>query len=230
VKEETTKNDPPKFTKSLVSDSTGRLVANSVQLNGTSLNNEIILGTNELDEYMTILDNIIAHGCVYCWIKGDVHTQDTNHKRDSHWSFATELGRLTKEKKNVNALWPFCFRCMVPYHPPGGHLRPIKDTPISEDDCGKYQLPDINPNIDEGDRYPIVPVLLVLIQGAQVKNAETSEFTPKYATAIAKVLDEQGTTFESFAKWLFGSPTSITEIPNPVRYMLTFVKLFHRNL
>ncbi|KAJ3837643.1 hypothetical protein F5878DRAFT_204995 [Lentinula raphanica] len=106
----------PQFNKPLVPESqTSQKVSPfTVELDGMKLDAAYNSSPQKIKELCTILQQIIIHGCIDCWLK-QIHTESLDHKPDHYWAFQNHLGKVrTWFQPKSSPYRPICYDCFIP--------------------------------------------------------------------------------------------------------------------
>ncbi|KAL0565955.1 histidine kinase osmosensor [Marasmius crinis-equi] len=193
----------------------GKVVAASVASNAAKLQEDFLKGENQLKALKAVLDRVVDHGCVECWVNGETHTTSSSHSRDVFfWSFLNQPRNVDlPPSKN----WPFCYRCWVALRQPCGHPPPEPGTNIDPEKCS-IKVPD---HIT-GEDLPIIPWIITVIFSCEKEAGNGASVHDR----ICETLGVSLVNIRDLIDWLKEPVSELSEVPNHVRYVLAFYDCF----
>ncbi len=182
----------------------------TAQLNGRLVDAMHASGYSELQALSKVLDDILLNKCVYCWVADTFHNSQTQHSRPPN--FGAIYSGLTRGPMSSTVDRPFCFYCWVPLREPCSHPPPIPGKLIDRDSC-PHRLMDAFSD----DFQPILPTLITLIfaHGPTKAQLESDLLLPPL-------------TVKTLATWLKETSDDPRAVPNPVKFVLAYVRRHKR--
>ncbi|KAJ3871133.1 hypothetical protein F5051DRAFT_446582 [Lentinula edodes] len=208
--------DLPRFDKALIPNpptSSSTSVPSTVESNAAVLNASYDAGTQQLLKFTEILESIVRHGCLDCWVDNQFHSSSTVHKR--HWAFNSVLSTLLRLQMHSTEYWPFCYNCWIPFRAPCHHPPTTPYETLDPERC-IHLLHDGG----SGELVAALPSIIALI--FTHKRGEERVYTERIAETLGKGWDDVG----ELADWLHEPVTDPSVVPNPVVFLLTFCQLF----
>ncbi|KAF8830860.1 hypothetical protein HHX47_DHR2000766 [Lentinula edodes] len=208
--------DLPRFDKTLVPDtftSSSTSVPSTVESNAAILNASYDAGTQQLIKFTKILEAIVRHGCLDCWVESKFHGPSTAHKR--HWAFDSILGTLLQIQMHSTDFWPFCYNCWIPFRSPCHHPPTTPYEILDPERC----IHLVNDGLT-GNLIAALPSLIALIFTFEIGGERV------YLHRIAEFLGKRWDDVGELADWLHEPVTDPSVVPNPVVFLNTYCDLF----
>ncbi|KAJ3858365.1 hypothetical protein EV359DRAFT_87847 [Lentinula novae-zelandiae] len=206
----------PRFDKTLVPEpptSTSTSGPSTVESNAAILNASYDAGTQQLIKFTKILESVVRHGCLDCWIESKFHSPSTAHKR--HWAFDSILGTLLQIQMHSTDFWPFCYNCWIPFRSPCHHPPTTPYEILDPERC----IHLVNDGMG-GGLIAALPSLIALIFTFEIGGERV------YLHRIAEFLGKRWDDVGELADWLHEPVTDPSVVPNPVVFLNTYCDLF----
>ncbi|KAJ3846448.1 hypothetical protein EV368DRAFT_89011 [Lentinula lateritia] len=208
--------DLPRFDKTLVPEpptSSCTYVPSAVESNAAILNASYDAGTQQLLKFTKILESIVRHGCLDCWVESKFHSPSTAHKR--HWAFDSILGTLLQIQMHSTDFWPFCYNCWIPFRSPCHHPPTTPYEILDPERCIHLVHDGMTGNL-----IAALPSLIALIFTYELRGERV------YLDRIAEFLGKSWNDVGDLADWLHEPVTDPSVVPNPVVFLNTYCDLF----
>ncbi|KAJ3846669.1 hypothetical protein EV368DRAFT_88690 [Lentinula lateritia] len=208
--------DLPRLDKSLVPEinpSSSTSVPSTIESNAALLNASYDTGFQQLLKFNKILESIVRHGCLDCWVESKFHSPSTTHKR--HWAFDSILGTLLQIQMHSTDFWPFCYSCWIPFRSPCHHPPTTPYETLDPERCIHLVHDGMT-----GDLIAALPSVIALIFTYEIGGERV--FLDRIAEFLGKRWDDVG----DLADWLHEPVTDPSVVPNPVVFLNSYCELF----
>ncbi|KAL0060144.1 hypothetical protein AAF712_013070 [Marasmius tenuissimus] len=192
-------------------------VAATVETNAMEIQQVFDGVVQQLEVLKGVLERIMDVGCVDCWIMGRSHTETTEHDR-SAW-FSAHFTQIRQVQLTYDKHWPYCFHCWVPLRQPLNHPPPTPEQPLNRERCS-FRPFDVVSN----DHLPVIPWIIAFVFGC-------TETRSNGKTLLKGVEDALGVRLKKIGElcdWLSIPMTDLSELPNPIRFVVTLYDLYFR--